>query len=212
MAKGNQGDSRFQTTPSLIDDLSQQDPERWRTFVLLYGPMMRVWMSKAGVKDESDKDDIEQEVLRSVVGSIHSFQFGSDKGSFRGWLRTILRRRVADWMRAKKLAQDEHGRWVGGMIFSEEAIEAQALKEEQDRLRAEDSEMDDQEEDKRLKLRALELIRNEFEDRTYQMFWSATADGRSTAEIAADFQVSQAAVRMAKSRVLTRLKQLLPDL
>lgn len=77
MAKSNQGDSRFQTTPSLIDDLSQQDPQRWRTFVLLYGPMMRDWMRKAGVKDEAEKDDIEQEVLRSVVGSIHSFQLGS---------------------------------------------------------------------------------------------------------------------------------------
>ena len=212
MARDKKGDSRFQTTPSLIDDLSQQDPQRWRTFILLYGPMMRDWMRKAGVKDETEKDDIEQEVLRSVVSSIHSFKFGSGQGSFRGWLRTILRRRVADWMRSKKLEKDEHGRWVGGLVFSDEAIEAQALKEEEDRLRDEGWAIDDLEEDKRLKIRALEMIRSEFEDRTYQMFWSATADGRSTAEIAEDFKVSPAAVRMAKSRVLTRLKQLLPDM
>ncbi len=180
--------------------------------MFLYGPMMRAWMRKAGVMDETDKDDIEQEVLQSVVGSIKSFQFGSGKGSFRGWLRTIVRRRVADWMRSKKLEKNEHGEWVGGVVFSDEAIEAHGLKEEEDRIRAEESDPDEQDEDMRLKLRALEMIKNEFEDRTYQMFWSATADGRSTADIAADFKVSQAAVRMAKSRVLAKLKQLVPDL
>ena len=212
MTRNTPNDDRYLTTPSLIDDLSQQNPERWRTFLFLYGPMMKVWMRKAGVMNETDKDDIQQEVQRSVVGSIQSFQFGSGKGSFRGWLRTIVRRRVADWMRSKKLEKNEHGEWVGGEIFSDEAIEAHGLKEEEDRIRAEESDPDEQDEDKRLKLRALEMIKNEFEDRTYQMFWSATAEGRSTADIAADFKVSQAAVRMAKSRVLARLKQLVPDL
>lgn len=212
MARNAQDDNRYLTTPSLIDDLSQQDSQRWRTFTFLYGPMMRDWMQKAGVKDETDKEDIQQEVLKSVVSSIQSFQYGSGKGSFRGWLRTIVRRRVTDSMRSKKLEKDEHGKWVGGVVFSDEAIEAHGLKEEEDRIRAEESDPDEQDEDKRLKLRALEMIKNEFEDRTYQMFWSATADGRSTADIAADFKVSQAAVRMAKSRVLTRLRQLVPDM
>ncbi|MHC5540288.1 RNA polymerase sigma factor, partial [Singulisphaera rosea] len=60
--------------------------------------------------------------------------------------------------------------------------------------------------------RALELVRNEFEDRTWQMFWLSVVDDRSTADIAAQFGISSVAVRKAKSRVLLRLRQEIGDL
>jgi RNA polymerase sigma-70 factor (ECF subfamily) len=55
--------------------------------------------------------------------------------------------------------------------------------------------------------RALELVRGEFEERTWQMFWQTVVDGRTPADVAADLGVSDAAVRQAKSRVLRRLKE-----
>jgi RNA polymerase sigma-70 factor (ECF subfamily) len=55
--------------------------------------------------------------------------------------------------------------------------------------------------------RALELVRGEFEERTWQMFWQTVVDGRTPADVAADLGVSAAAVRQAKSRVLRRLKE-----
>ena len=212
MGKQVKNDSTFQTTPSLIDDLSQQNPQRWATFLRLYGPMLKFWMRRAGVVDEHDQDDILQEVMRSVVGSVQAFQITSEKGSFRGWLRTIVRRRVVDWMRTKKLEKNDDGEWVSSTVLSEQAIEDQGLKEQEDRLRDDGPDVEEQGEANRLQLRALELIRNDFEDRTWQMFWLVTVDGRSTADVAKEYAVSTAAVRVAKSRVLSRLKLLIPDI
>lgn len=58
----------------------------------------------------------------------------------------------------------------------------------------------------RLLHRALDQIRAEFEASTWDMFWRATVLGHPTDLIADDHDVSPAAVRQAKSRVLRRLR------
>jgi len=58
-----------------------------------------------------------------------------------------------------------------------------------------------------LSRRALELVRREFEERTWQMFWVTVVEDRSPVDVAADFAVTPAAVRKAKSRVLHRLRE-----
>jgi RNA polymerase sigma-70 factor (ECF subfamily) len=55
--------------------------------------------------------------------------------------------------------------------------------------------------------RALELVRGEFEERTWRAFWLTVVEGRSPVDVAADLAVTPAAVRKAKSRVLRRLKE-----
>src|SRR5205807_4448480 len=71
---------------------------------------------------------------------------------------------------------------------------------------------DPEEELIRLYHRALELVRDEFEQRTWQAFWRAAVDGQAPADIAADMGMSAAAVRKAKSRVLRRLREEIGDL
>jgi len=58
----------------------------------------------------------------------------------------------------------------------------------------------------------LETIRAEFESRTWQAFWRTTVDGRAPAHVAEDLEMSVAAVYMAKSRVLCRLRQVMGEL
>ena len=60
--------------------------------------------------------------------------------------------------------------------------------------------------------RALELVRSEFEERTWQAFWRAAVDCHSPADIAAELGISAAGVRKAKSRVLRRLREEVGDL
>jgi hypothetical protein len=55
--------------------------------------------------------------------------------------------------------------------------------------------------------RALEQVRAEFEERTWQMFWQTLVEDKSAADVAADFGVTSAAVRKARSRVLHRLRE-----
>ncbi|MCA9150930.1 MAG: hypothetical protein KDA92_16575, partial [Planctomycetales bacterium] len=54
--------------------------------------------------------------------------------------------------------------------------------------------------------RALELIQTEFQDTTWRAFWATSIDGRPVRDVALDLQISEMAVRQAKSRVLRRLR------
>jgi RNA polymerase sigma-70 factor (ECF subfamily) len=61
-------------------------------------------------------------------------------------------------------------------------------------------------------LRALESIRPEFHERTWQAFWKVVIDGRSASDVAADLAMKPGTVRVSKSRVLLRLRRELGDL
>ena len=63
-----------------------------------------------------------------------------------------------------------------------------------------------------LSRRVLELIRAEFEARTWEAFWRVGVDGQLPAHVAADLNMNVAAVYKAKSRVLGRFRQVLAEL
>lgn len=63
-----------------------------------------------------------------------------------------------------------------------------------------------------LHYRALELVRGEFEDRTWQMFWLTAVEDQEPADVAVRFAVTPVAVRKAKSRVVRRLREEIGDL
>ena len=68
------------------------------------------------------------------------------------------------------------------------------------------------EEDSLLFRRALELIQHDFEPATWRAFWSVVVDGRTPGDVADELSMSQGAVRVAKCRVLQRLRKELGDL
>jgi DNA-directed RNA polymerase specialized sigma24 family protein len=55
--------------------------------------------------------------------------------------------------------------------------------------------------------RLLELIRGEFEPRTWAAFWGVAAEGRSAKDVAKELGMRDGAVYTAKSRVLKRLRE-----
>lgn len=56
-------------------------------------------------------------------------------------------------------------------------------------------------------VRALELMREHFEERTWTAFWRVAMQRENTADVAADLGMTAAAVRKAKARVLRRLRE-----
>ena len=60
--------------------------------------------------------------------------------------------------------------------------------------------------------RALDLIKGEFEERTWRAFWRVTVDDQPTDLVAAELGMAAVAVRIAKSRVLGRLREEVGDL
>jgi RNA polymerase sigma-70 factor, ECF subfamily len=188
--------SRLSTSSSLIVDLKAMSPERWHQFTLLYSPLLRFWIRRKSINNHAE-DDILQECLRTVFTSIEQFEKKAAKGTFRGWLRIIVQRRVADYYR---LRQEEN---PATQAFWD-SVTTPAQKDP-DELVAEQKAM------QALEARALELVKNSTTEKTWQMFWMNVVEKVPTAEVARQFGVSSAAVRVAKARVLQRLKDLMVD-
>jgi RNA polymerase sigma-70 factor (ECF subfamily) len=159
----------------------------------LYTPLVYRWGRQAGLQ-ASDVADVVQEVFRSVATAIASFDQHHERKNFRGWLWTITRNKIRDHFR--RVARSPAA--VGGSTAYQKLQElADGLPEELPETPGDDG---------GVTRRALEAIREEFEDRTWQAFWQATVDGRPTAEIAATLGMTAKAIRQAKYRVLRRLR------
>jgi RNA polymerase sigma-70 factor (ECF subfamily) len=156
------------------------------------------WCRRASLRAE-DAADVSQEVFRTVAARIADFRRSRPGDSFRGWLWTITRHKIGDHLR--RLHRQPAA--AGG---SEAQLRLLDLPEQGSAEEADPTEMTS------LVHRALDLIRPEFEDRTWQAFWRATVEGHAPKDIAADLGVTPDAIRMAKSRVLRRLREELPDL
>ncbi len=184
------------TSLSMLARLQQRDAGAWQRLVALYRPLVRHWCTLAGVEG-GDAEDVAQEVFLAVSASLQQFE-RQGQGSFRAWLRGITRHKLLDHFRRGQ----RHPEAVGGTAALQRL---HALPETADPA-ADASEMSD------LYRRAVDLIRSAFEERTFQAFWAATVDGRPTDVVADELGMTAVAVRIAKSRVLARLRQELGEL
>jgi len=185
----------FSTPSSLVDELRAESPERWNSFVLAYSPLLRFWIARERVPSDSI-DDILQETLKSAFRAIAHFRRNEEKGSFRGWLRTIVRRRAADHFRRQNPIHS-------GQRDHLENIPVPPQKDPAE-IEAEESAVQG------LRARVMELVRRDCSEKAWQMFWMTTVDGLAASEVAARFGVTSAAVRVAKARVLNKLRALMP--
>ncbi len=196
----NESRSSGATSPSLLVRLKTREPLAWERFVDLYGPLVFHWGHRHGLHDD-DAADVMQEVLSAVAGSIDRFQHATHRGRFRGWLWTITRNKIRDHHRRL-----EHQ--VIGQELHELGISLESLPEEW----SDDASDATRYEVNSLVHRALDLIRGEFQPRTWDAFWRSVVGGDDTHQIAAELGLSQNGVRQAKSRVLRRLRAELGDL
>ena len=181
------------TSLSLLDRLRGNDPEAWRRLVALYGPLVLFWGRRGGL-NEDDAADLLQDVFRSVTCAIGRFRRDRPGDTFRGWLWSIARNKLRDHFRER----DREPVAAGG---SEALARFTQIPEEEPDSAA------DSEPSRGLLRRALDLVRDGFEEPTWQAFWQTTVDGRSPTDVAAALGVGLASVYQAKSRVLRRLRE-----
>jgi RNA polymerase sigma-70 factor (ECF subfamily) len=187
------------TSRSLLDAARVHNPEAWERLVALYAPLVLHWCRASGLP-EDDAADVFQDVFHSVAAHLAGFRKGTVGGTFRGWLRTITRNKVNDAFRKRR--REPPG--VGGS-------EAQArLCQVPEPPTPEGDETADAAVSALVR-RGLDLIRSEFEPRTWQAFWLTAVEGRAAQDVAAELGMSAGAVRVAKSRVLHRLRTALGD-
>jgi RNA polymerase sigma-70 factor (ECF subfamily) len=183
------------TSYSLLERVRARDQAAWERLVTLYGPMVYGWCRRAGLQP-ADAADIGQEVFAAVARSIETFRHGRPGDTFRGWLFTITRNKLRD----RSAPPGSTG--AGGS----DALER--LAKVPDAVPgAADSPFETAvvDETRSLHRRAVDLVRGEFEARTWTAFWQVCVEGRAPADVAADLGVTVNAVYLAKSRILRRL-------
>ncbi len=190
------------TSLTLLQRLRANDYEAWRTMVQLYSNLVSHWCARGGVRG-ADAEDVAQEVFRAAATHLENFRRDQPGHSFRAWLRGITRHMVLQHFRRSA----RHPKAMGG---TDALLRLGAVEDGTPPDAADDE--DPAEELDGLRRRALQLVRGEFEERTWQAFWLTVVEGRSPVAIAAEMGVSSAAIRMAKSRVLRRLKKEFGDL
>ena len=196
---------------TLVDQLRARRPEAWQRLVLLYGPVIYHWCRRSSLAAE-DAADVVQEVLSAVFLHLPGFRRDRPQDSFSGWLAAITRNKVREsYRRRHGRAEARGGSTALRQIAELPSPSGRGARGEGGAGDGENIQPDDQAA-ACLSRRVLDVIRAEFEDRTWQAFWRVSAGGESAAHVAADLSMSVAAVYKAESRVLARLRQVLFEL
>jgi RNA polymerase sigma-70 factor (ECF subfamily) len=192
------GRSATSTSASLLDQVKHGDALGWQRLTTLYRPLVH-WWCRQRVRRHEDAEDLVQEVLATVLLRVGTFD-RERLGSFRAWLKKIMQYKLLEYWKDTR-----HQPIAAGGSEAREVLEQlpdQPLTASED---------DDATERRILLHSALELVRAEFEDKTWQAAMKAV-QGQPAASIAADLGMSRDAVYIAKSRVLARLRKETADL
>ena len=165
----------------------------WQEFVNLYGPVVYGFARKRGLQD-ADAADIVQDVLRSISSAIGRLDYDRHQGTFRGWLFTITRNKVFNFLSARRIRPRGSG----------DSATNQLLDSQPDHSDGSDAwELEYQ---RRLASMAMTHIQAEFQENTWRAFWLTAVEGIAASEAATQLHMSSGAIYVAKSRVLARLK------
>lgn len=198
--------SRQMTSLSLLEGVKLRDAEAWRRMVRVYTPLVRHWCRRGGLAQQH-VDDLLQETFAAVVRGLPTFNKNPDEtrpqgGSFRGWLRTIVGRKLIDFARAR-----------ADSVAAGGGSDAQLrLNQMADPLSTTTDEAEEAVETGLIFRAAVDLIGTEFEPATARAFWLTTVEDRAPDDVATELGLSVNAVYKAKSRVLRRLREVLSGL
>ena len=182
------------TSVSLLGRLQEKSQhDDWSRFVAVYTPFIERFI-RLDAALAADAEDICQEVLAKVAQHLPRFRRQRD-GSFRTWLKTLTANQVSCFGENGIVNRSSGNRglsryWKPCWIRDNEL-----------------SQVWDREYDQYLVCRLQAIVRSEFSATTWRAFTLRVLEGKTSAEVAAELGVSKNAVDIAKSRVLSRLRQ-----
>jgi RNA polymerase sigma-70 factor (ECF subfamily) len=185
------------TSRSLLNLARERDSTAWQRMVELYTPLVYFWCRRTSLP-EQDIPDVVQDVFRAVVTGLGSFRKQRPGDTFRGWLRTITRSKLNDSFRRR-------GRTPPAPGGSEMQRRVEGIPDEAD------DDPEEQSAERELFMRGLESIRSQFEPHVWDAFWRVVVDEQAVADVAKSLNMRPGTVRVAKCRVLQRLRQQLGD-
>lgn len=184
------------TSASLLERIREKPTNSdWQRIVDLYTPLIRSWLSRQARLQPGDVDDLVQEVLAVLVRRLPEFR-PERPGSFRTWLRSITVNSLRHYWRSR-----QHRPLATG--DSDFVAWLAELEDDGSGL----SRLWDREHDEHVLRRLLDLIRPDFREKTWRAFERVALQGESPTAVARDLEMSPNAVMVAKSHVLSRLRQ-----
>jgi RNA polymerase sigma factor (sigma-70 family) len=189
------------TSDSLLFRLRDpQDHQAWLEFVTLYEPVMHRLLRRFGLQD-ADARELMQELFLAVSRNIGRWDPARERGSFRGWLQRVARNLVVNLLKRR------HRQPIAGGSSD--------LQELLDKLPAPDGpeSIEFDREVRRARFRtAADQVRREVQPATWQAFWETSVVGIAQVDAAAKLGISIGALRVARSRVLARLRTAVAEL
>jgi RNA polymerase sigma factor (sigma-70 family) len=201
-AAGRRAGSSLTTRRSLLSRLKESNAEEsWRQFFDTYWRLIYATARNAGLTD-SEAQEVVQETVLTVVRKIKSFSYDPTIGSFKGWLLTIVRWRIADQFR-KRQQQIQPLRARAGTETSGTAT----LERVADPTPIDLEAVWDEEWHRTLFAAALARVKRQANARHYQMFDLYAVKHWPVLKVAQTLGVSAGQVRLAKHRVTTLMRR-----
>ena len=181
------------TRPSLLVRLREpQDERAWGEFVEIYEPLVYRLARRKGFQ-HADALELTQEVFLAVASAIEDWDPDPARGKFRTWLFRIARNLMINL-----LARQRRHAQASGDTDVKRLLEEQPADQ--------DSALFDREYKRQTFRWAAEQIRDEFRDTTWRAFWMTSVEGKPVKEAAGELGLTPAAVYIARSRVMARLR------
>jgi RNA polymerase sigma-70 factor (ECF subfamily) len=183
------------TRPSLLvrlGDASQH--EAWQEFVEIYEPVVCRLARQMGLQ-HADAQDLTQEVFVAVEKAIGRFDPESEQGSFRGWLFRIARNLTINFLTRQKGPRGSGDTGVQKLLTQHPASEKAATT------------LFEIEYQREVFRWAARRVRQDFREDTWRAFWLTGVEGQPIKQVAEVLGKTQGAVRIARCRVLARLRE-----
>ena len=192
----NAAASSSDTSLTLLERAREHDEHAWERLTALYAPLVYRVCRVANVAPH-DAADVVQEVFTAASRSLGTFHRDQPGDSFRGWLLTVAKNKIRDHFRRRAKSPPA----AGGTAMQ---LQIQQVPELTWEKSGDGSQFDS---DANLMRRAIDLVRDDFADKTWQAFWKTTIEGCDPQDVAQQLGISKSSVYQAKTRVLRRIRE-----
>lgn len=181
-------------TTNWLRQIKTGDHSAWERLSRVYRKLV-IWWCLRGDVPRNDAEDLAQEVFVSVQGGIKNYRHDS----FRGWLWTITRARIADYWRAHaKRPAVAGGNSIDDILEQVEADSGRQVDELDQATKVLFDEI-------------ISVVKAEFNDTHWRAFWLRVVESRPAAEVAEELQITRTVVHNATSRIRRRINDVFPS-
>ena len=189
---------RTTTTTALLEGLYDvEDGVVWQVFDDRYRPIIVGVCRRLGLSD-SEADDTAQETLIQFLRDYREGRYSRDRGRLRSWIVGIARHRVIDYQRARGRRKEKLGHSSAMEVPDEKAVE----------------QLWDQEFERSILRQSVEELRRSTRtsEKSIRAFEMVIFDRMAPERVAEDLEMKPHDVYVAKSRVTTKLREIVERL